>query len=116
MTNDYQVDKVGEFLWQRFVGDGLKNYGVLERTYVNAFLATSDDWAATVNPDDLDRVFTTAELTSDPALAALRETQANARVAFDDPADWRRERANWSVGLAINFISATPYVFAQEGR
>ncbi len=116
LTNDYQVDKVGEFLWRRYVGDGLKHYGVLERTYVNAFLATSDDWAATVDPEDLDRVFTSAELTGDPALAALREAQASARVQLDDSNASRRDSANWRIGLAINFISATPYVFAQEGR
>ena len=107
---------VGEFLWNRYVGDGLKNYGVLERTYVNALLATNDDWAANVNLSDLERVFSRSELTSDEALITLRNQHANATLSLDDLDENARRTANYRIGKAINFISATPFVFAWEGR
>ena len=115
-TQNYRVTDVGEFLWIRYIGDGLKNYGVLERTYVNALLAANSDWATTVDPDNLERIFSRSELLSDTDLVSLRQSHAEARIALDSENVEIRLAANESVGKAINFITATPYIFAQEGR
>ncbi len=116
LTENYTVDAVGELLWKRYIGDGLKNYGVLERTYVNALLATNRDWADLVDANDLERVFSTAELTSNISLINLRQNHADTRIALDDSNANARRTANYRVGKAINFISATPYVFARGGN
>jgi len=115
-TNQYQVDKVGEFLWNRFIADGLKNYGILERTYVNSLLATSRDFAYNVNSDDLDRVFTTEELETDPDLIAMRTEFANQQMTLKGFGDQEHQDANRRIGFAVSFIVGTPYIFAQEGR
>jgi len=116
-TNRYQVEKVGEFLWNRFIGDGLKNYATLERTYVNALLATGHDWAYWVAPNALERVFTTQELETVPELLALRADFAEERmIALGMKDEGQRQEANRRIGLAISFIVGTPYIFAQEGR
>ncbi|KHD07704.1 hypothetical protein PN36_15925 [Candidatus Thiomargarita nelsonii] len=115
-TKQYEVDKVGEFLWKRFIGDGLKNYGTLERTYVNSLLATTLDFAYNVNSDEPDRVFTTEELETEPDLIALRTEFANQRMTLKGFGDPELQEANRRIGFAVSFIVGTPYIFAQEGR
>ncbi|HHJ19531.1 MAG TPA: DUF1800 family protein, partial [Gammaproteobacteria bacterium] len=106
-TDNYRVDKIGEFLWNRYIGDSLKNYGVLERTYINALLATNNDWAAEIDPEDLNRVFTTSELTTDQNLITVRASHASTRLALDSTDPNTRQTANIRIGKAINFITAT---------
>jgi hypothetical protein len=115
-TKQYLVDKVGEFLWNRFIGDGLKNYGTLERTYVNSLLATGKDFAYNVNPDDLERVFTTEELETDRDFIEKRKAFANQRMTLKGFSDQEHQEANRRIGYAVSFIVGTPYIFAQEGR
>ncbi|MEM7280871.1 MAG: DUF1800 family protein [Pseudomonadota bacterium] len=129
-TGGYRVDGVTEYLWQRFVADGLKNLGTLERAHIYAFLAYDADLVYAVNrseilsqgldPDDLslydfDRVITQADLETDPALQSLLDELAAMTLDLNDTNDSLRQQANVKVGSAVNFIVATPYMFAQEG-
>jgi hypothetical protein len=112
----YVVRDVAEWLWQRFLADGLRNLGSLERAYLYALLATDSDFNTLAAPDDVEHVYTRTELESDPDLVALIETLAGSTVDLDsaDPGD--RAAADVRLGQAINFIAGTPYVFAEEGR
>jgi hypothetical protein len=112
----YEVDKIGEFLWDRFIGDGLKNYATLERAYVNSLLASGKDLAYAIDANDLDRIFTTNELETDVNLISLLEDFASTKMALKSKDDKERQAANRNVGLAISFILGTPYLFAREGR
>lgn len=111
----YRVNEVGEWLWQRFVADGLKNYGPLERAYVNGFLAAGADLGWIIDDTNPDVAFTSAQLETEPYRSYI---QANESVILKlESSDINQRRvANSNVGLAINFISMTPYVFAMEGR
>lgn len=112
----YEVDKIGEFLWDRFIGDGLKNYGTLERAYVNSLLASGKDLAYFIDDNDLDRIFTTEELETDADLISILDNLASTKMALKSQDDKERQAANRNVGLAISFILGTPYLFAREGR
>ncbi len=129
-TNGYRVDGVAEYLWQRFVSDGLKNFGALERAHVYALLAYDTDltYAVTraeiitqgLDPDDLslydlDRVITQGDLDSDPDLQQIINDMAALTIDLTSSDDSTRQQANVRVGSAVNFIVATPYMFAQEG-
>lgn len=116
LSAKYEVDKIGEFLWDRFIGDGLKNYGTLERSYVNSLLASGKDLAYAVDENDLERVFTTQELETDSNLITVLENFATTKMALNSTDDKERQAANRNVGLAVSFILGTPYLFAREGR
>ncbi len=51
-----------------------------------------------------------------PLIGALVDELAVQTMALDSATDSERGEANMRVGQAINFIAATPYVFAQQGR
>ncbi len=116
LSTKYQVDKIGEFLWDRFIGDGLKNYGTLERSYVNSLLASGKDLAYFIDDNDLDRIFTTEELETDANLISLLDDLASTKMALKSKDDKERQAANRNIGLAVSFILGTPYLFAREGR
>jgi hypothetical protein len=111
----YRVRQLAEWLWNRFIGDGLKHFGVLERAHVYALLATSRDLVELASPDDLERIVTSYDLETDPALIALVDDISGYSLALGSPDTDIRHAANQQVGMAINFIVATPYMFAQEG-
>ena len=39
----HSAKEVGKWLWDRFIGDGRKNYGKLEQAHVEVLLATGYD-------------------------------------------------------------------------
>ncbi|MDH5408454.1 MAG: DUF1800 domain-containing protein [Gammaproteobacteria bacterium] len=111
----YRVKEVGEWLWQRFVADGLKNYGPIERAYVTAFLATGNDFGMIVDPDNPDASFTPEQLASEPYRSIIDANEA-ATIDLKNSETIPHRIANRYVGMAINFISMTPFMFAMEGR
>jgi hypothetical protein len=115
-SGTYVVKDVAEWLWKRFIGDGLKNMGLLERAHIYALLAEDRDLVYLADPNRLDRVITTADLVSDPALANLVQSLSARTLLLGSVTDTERQAANTRVGQAINFIVAMPYIFAQEGR
>lgn len=111
----YRAADVGEWLWQRFVADGLKNYGPLERAYVNGFLATGSDLGWIIDDANPDVGFTSQQLNTEPYRSYIEAHEATI-INLESSNTNIRRTANLNVGLAANFISMTPYVFAMEGR
>ncbi|MGI9336082.1 MAG: DUF1800 family protein [Gammaproteobacteria bacterium] len=112
----YSVEAVAKWLWRRFIADGLKNYGPLEQAHLHALLATGDDIALLAHPSNIDKPVTVDEIASRPSLRRLIQDLGNARMALNEAGSGKRAVANERIGQAINFITATPYMFAQEGR
>jgi len=111
-----KVYVVANWLWKRFMADGLKNFGPLEKAHVYALLATGKDLAYLIDPDNADRVITLDEIQTDQSLLDLVNELAHRRVPLGDSDPEIRLEANERVGMAVNFIVATPFMFAQEGR
>ena len=113
---NYVIREVAEWLWNRFIGDGLKNFGLLERAHVYALLATQLDIAYLADIEDPDRIITTADLQVSPLIELVEDDLANRVLRLDDVDDVQRQLANRRMGQAINFIAGMPFIFAEEGR
>lgn len=118
----YPVKAVAEWLWQRYMADGLKHFGPLERLQLYAILATGVDAAVACSADQAnpsyDKIYSVSEATNDAAALACRDTLA-AKFMDLDPAGTdknKRNTANARVGYAIHFMTALPYALVQEGR
>ena len=118
-TNDYEVRKITEFLWQKLIADGLKNLGVLERAEIYALLAEGKDFSNVVDSNNPDRIYSTEEILSDPDINSkyqnLSETKLNYLDNYKDNRNINRWEDNYRIGMALAFMAATPYMFAQEG-
>ncbi len=113
----YRVKQVAEWLWQRFVADGLKRFGALERAHVYALLASGTDLGYWMDPKNPTRVYTKTELETDPFYKERVSDGGKARIdGLASKESKLRRTANHRIGLAIAFILATPYAFAQEGK
>lgn len=113
------AEAVSEWLWQRFVADGLKYFGPLERIQVYTLINTGKDAAATLKESVgsgvfYDSHFSEEELTEGGSLNQLFSDQAN-NCVFTNTEDQRRGLAS-NLGQAVNFIANTPFMFFQEGR
>ena len=109
------VELMAQWLWQRFIADGGRNFGSLEKAQVYALLASGRDYGLLANPDAPETLITSTNL--DEATHRERVTDlgiSRLLLASDDAT--QRKRANERVGMAIGFIVMTPYMFAQEGR
>jgi hypothetical protein len=111
----HKVDDVGEWLWQRLVSDGLKNYGPLERAYVNGFLATGNDFGYIADDSNPDVNFTAAQLDTEPFRSFVVANES-AIMNLDSADPTSRLVANFYVGMAVDFISMTPFMFAIEAK
>ncbi len=112
----YRLKAVAEWLWQRFVADGLKNFGPLERAHVYALLGAGKDFASFVDANKPLAVYSSNDITKRAELKTLVKDMEIARLDLGSKDDTKRSTANARVGLAVNFILATPYAFAQEGK
>lgn len=113
--NGYFIGKTAEWLWERFVADGLKNFGPLERAHLYALIGYGRDLAAVLHPQDPDTAVTLAELTQGPGKAWLAKVGAT-RLPLESKDPDIRERTNNRIGAAVDFIIATPFMLAEEGR
>ena len=115
----YRVKEVGQWLWNRYIADGLKNFGTLEKAHVFALIGSGRDLGYFINENDPLHVYTEEELETTPAFVDMLNDLEIAIVCLDTSAICTQDdkkTANFRVGMAINFITATPYMFAQEGR
>jgi len=112
----YPVQQAADWLWNRFMADGLKNLGALERFHLYALLATGTDAGYALDHTQPDRVFSSAEISGDAALQTALENWGRSTLALGGPDSEARRTANQRVGQAINFMAAIPYTFAQEGQ
>lgn len=121
----WRVKETAEWLWNRFIGDGLKNLGNLERAHLYALLGSGTDLNYFLARDKRDSSINTISYgwgdggSNDIALNTDLQTRisdaAVATLTLDDFGD-RGNEARRRVGLAINFIVSTPYMFALEGK
>ncbi len=111
-----RVEQVAEWLWQRFIADGLKNFSTLERAHVYSLIAAGLDFAVFVDENRPEVVYSSADIETNVTLRELYTDAGIAIVPLDSADPDERSTANRRIGLAINFILATPYAFAQEGN
>lgn len=112
----YRVKDVAPWLWNYIVGDDLKNFGPLERAYVYAEIAGSESLQWLLDRNNPNRVIRSSEISGDPQIRALVTELGNRTLNLKAANLEERERVNGEIGTAVNFIAATPYMFAQEGR
>jgi len=122
----YEVKHVAKWLWNRFMADANRHFDIQARLQVYALLATGQDFgyqASLAYPDRYTRtqpfpsaLFDPDDPAFDPVLYDLYHTNKHALLALDDPDPAVRLEANRRMGLAVNFITATPYIFAMEGK
>lgn len=108
-NGEHVVADVAEWLWNHFIGDGGKNFDPIARAQVHALLADDRDFGYVVDSSNPDAVYTSDDITNG---AASEVDQAKAAELMDFTAS----SANIRVGMAINFITMTPYAFAMEGK
>ena len=113
--NGYFIGKTAEWLWERFVADGLKNFGPLERAHLYALIGYGRDLAAVLHPQFPDTAVTLAELTQGPGKAWLAKVGAT-RLPLESKDPDIRERTNDRIGAAVDFIIAPPFMLAEDGR
>ncbi len=111
----YFIGTSAQWLWERFVSDGLKNFGPLERAHLYALLGYGRDLAAVLHPQSPDTAVTLGELTQGPGKAWLAKV-ATSRLPLESKDSDIRQRTNNRIGAAIDFIIATPFMLAEEGR
>lgn len=112
----YRVRGIAEWIWQRFMADSLEHLGPLERAHLYAILASGEDLAYWLDPSAPALVYSYDQVSMPGAtLNRVNESQ-EAFVNLDSDDDEERERANYRVSLAVNFIVATPWFMAQVGR
>ena len=114
-SGEHVAGEVATYLWNRFIGDGGKNFDAIARAQVQAMLATRRDFGFTVDPDNPQIVYSSADIASAPASSVDQANAATVMGLLSLDAGTRRE-ANIRVGMAVNFITMTPYSFAMEGQ
>lgn len=114
-TANYRIEDIAAWLWERYIADGLKNYGALERAHTIALLGADRDLGMLVDPAAPDRALSVDEVL-DPSVSLVIDSLASKTMPLDSADDTARQIANRKLGLAINFVTGTPFMFAQEGR
>ena len=114
-TKGYRVDEVAKWLWNRFISDGLKNYGVLERAHLIALL-NGKDLALFLDEDKPLKLYRVDDIVNNANIKMLIDDGAVAKVKLDTDDINSRRYANRNIGRAIAFLVATPYIYAQEGK
>ncbi|MDC1198784.1 PKD domain-containing protein [bacterium] len=138
-SGQHVAGEVTDWLWNRFIGDGGENLGVVERAHIQSLLATGDDLnyrVQQVHPasmtttelnarhfDDGTRIlFGTPALTTpgpdSRGIDVYAINQAHAATVMDlNSADPGTQKFwNKNVGFAVNFIATLPFMFAFEGK
>jgi hypothetical protein len=109
-NGEYVVAEVAQWLWNHFIGDGGKNFDAIARAHVHALLSSERDFAYSVDSENREAVYTSEQILNDPDVSVVDQVNAAQLMDFSSSTDNRR------VGMAVNFISMTPYAFAMEGQ
>jgi hypothetical protein len=116
-NGNYSVKVIAEWLWNRFIGDGLKHFGTLERAQVYSLLAKGKDFSYVVDKNNPLRVYSSEEIENDQNLQKIfSELESTNLEDLTSENTNKRLRAKERIGLAVAFIVATPYMFVQEGK
>ena len=110
---EHIVADVAGWLWNRFIADGGKNFDVIARAQVQALLATGLDFGYAVDSQNPDPVpfYSSSDINGGNTSAATVFQQQGAQIM-----DMTTLESNERVGLAVSFITMTPYAFAMEGK
>lgn len=114
-NGQYLVKDVVAWLWQRFIADGGKNLGNVEKLHLYALLATGTDAGYTLDPDNAERVFTSSDVDNDATVKTALQTWGDTAMDLGGDDSDARRTANTRIGDAINFLNAIPFIFGQEG-
>lgn len=109
-NGEYVVAEVAQWLWNHFIGDGGKNFDPIARAQVHALLSSERDFGYLVDNTNQEAVYTSDQILNDPDVSAVDQFNAAQLMDFSSSTDNRR------VGMAVNFITMTPYAFAMEGQ
>jgi len=112
---EYIVEDVARWLWERFIVDGGKHYGALERAHVVALL-NGKDLSLLINRANPLAVYNKNQITNNSSIKTLIHDASVAKMDLKSSDGAKQRAANYRVNLAISFIVATPYIYAQEGR
>jgi len=110
----YPVKEVGQWLWDRLISDNRINYGTLEQAQVTALLATGMDFGYLADPINPDIAYSAQQVKAAP-LVSIVTANEEALLDLDNAVIRIKREANRRVGMAINFISMTPFMFASQG-
>jgi len=108
-NGEHVVADVAEWLWNRFIGDGGKNFDPIARAQVHALLADNRDFGYVVDSSNPDIAYSSDDIVNG---AARAKDQAKAAETMN----FETNAANIRVGMAINFITMTPYAFVMESK
>jgi hypothetical protein len=108
-NGEYVVEEVATWLWNRFIGDDGRNFDAIARAQVHSLLFNERDFAYNVDSGNADAVYTSDDITNGAASIVDQEHAAHVM-------DFSNASTNRYVGMAINFITMTPYAFAMEGQ
>jgi hypothetical protein len=114
-AGQYPVGAVARWLWQRLTGDSGTNLTLLERAHLAAILARRTDLATVIDPRQPTAVYTAATLQQEPYASLIANLEASL-LPLADANVTVRDNANYNIGMAVNFLRATPFAFAMEGR
>lgn len=114
-NNQYDVKTIADWLWRRFIGDGGKNFQIQEMAQIYALLASGADFGYLVDPDNPDGAFSNEQLSQQPLIGYIGALGAVTMPLDSNDIPTRRE-INRRIGMAVNFISITPFIFAMEGK
>ena len=137
----YVVEDIAKWLWQRFINDGLRNYGPLERAHMVSLIGSrrdfplllairdgrlaigktvtlqdlDDDYNTPLDPTLLEYPYTTDDVLNTTYVTALVDELAARTIELNASNADDRRSANGRVGQAINFLISLPFHFVQEG-
>jgi hypothetical protein len=111
---EYLVGDVALWLWSRFIADGGKNFGWLEKAQVYSLLSHGIDYGLHHNKDNPLMQYSEDELQTQPHQQQL-STLAQSLLYPHAESILELRRQNENIGLAIAFIVMTPYMYGQEG-
>ncbi len=112
---EYIVEEVARWLWERFIADGGKNYGALERAHLVALL-NGKDLALFLDKENPLAIYDKTKVTTNSGIITLLNDGAVAQMDLSSSDLKKRRTPNYRIGLAIAFIAATPYNYVQEGQ
>ncbi len=111
----YIVEDVARWLWERFIADGGKNYGELERAHLIALL-NGKDLALFLDKENPLAIYDKTKVTTNSGILRLLNDGAVEQMNLSSSDISKRRNADYRINLAISFIAATPYIYAQEGQ
>jgi len=114
-NGQYPISHIADWLWQRFIGDGGKHFGIMEKAHLYALLVDGKDLGLLLNPDNPEYAYSLDELSQEPINGYIKAI-GTVNLPLDSDIETIRREVNRRIGLAVNFISITPFMFAMEGK